>query len=101
APHPARSLLSLPDALPISALDLDVATHRAADASHDTATRPPGSVNLMAFETRFKTTRSGRLRSARRRALGSAARRRTLGRRRCRSEEHTSELQSRENLVCR
>src|SRR5215475_5436778 len=56
--------------------------------------RPPRST-LFPYTTLFRSarcaSRAGPSRTARRRAFARA----------CRSEEHTSELQSRENLVCR
>src|SRR2546430_10345343 len=72
--------------------------------------RPPRST-LFPYTTLFRSLR--RLPQPRRRGPradrrpplrpGAAARRRALGRgrRRARSEEHTSELQSQSNLVCR
>src|SRR5690606_41436364 len=55
---------------------------------YTTLFRSPSSASNAASPTRRRTTSS-------RRRTGSASARRT------RSEEHTSELQSRENLVCR
>src|SRR5207302_11291029 len=70
--------------------------------------RPPKST-LFPYTTLFRSRAScRRSRTSPRRAMSSAAsspspsRTRTSRRTRCsRSEEHTSELQSRENLVCR
>src|SRR5260370_1560961 len=59
--------------------------------------RPPRST-LFPYTTLF---RSGRRRGAARRLAGSRACRPAAGDRRRRSEEHTSELQSHLNLVCR
>src|SRR5690606_41526093 len=73
---PGISPLSLHDALPISA-------RRHGDAALGRQRRP--------------AARSARIRARRDRARAAAAGRAS----RRRSEEHTSELQSRENLVCR
>src|SRR5690606_41788562 len=68
--------------------------------------RPPTST-LFPYTTLFRSDRAGRRRGQRfypavRRSQGSRRRRHQLPNRRARrSEEHTSELQSRENLVCR
>src|SRR2546430_15336254 len=64
--------------------------------------RPPRST-LFPYTTLFRSPRGER---PRRDASGRApddrhGQRRALGRRRLRSEEHTSELQSQSNLVCR
>src|SRR5947209_13253623 len=59
--------------------------------------RPPRST-LFPYTTLFRSHRHGGRRSARGRDEGQGA----VGtRRRARSEEHTSELQSRQYLVCR
>src|SRR2546430_13562918 len=71
--------------------------------------RPPRST-LFPYTTLFRSSVgaarwAGRLPDTHRpRAAGpreSVVRKRNVGRRRCRSEEHTSELQSQSNLVCR
>src|SRR5690554_7198040 len=60
--------------------------------------RPPRST-LFPYTTLFRSDRGRRVRRHRR--LGHAGRRGRGHRRRARSEEHTSELQSRPHLVCR
>src|SRR5690606_41725164 len=81
-PTPEFSTLSLHDALPISSLK----------RSSSAAVLPRGAVPLMGWEIsvspRFAKKRSGEADII----YSSPA---------LRSEEHTSELQSRENLVCR
>src|SRR2546430_6665588 len=59
--------------------------------------RPPRST-LFPYTTLF---RSPRLRQSDRREIGDAVRRDVLSGTASRSEEHTSELQSQSNLVCR
>src|SRR5690349_25065799 len=60
--------------------------------------RPPPSSTLFPYTTLFRSPqRAAPSRAARRPRLGDPLRRR----RRPRSEEHTSELQSRRDLVCR
>src|SRR3712207_8990713 len=71
--------LSLHDALPISPDDVQPTLIRIS---------PPGGVNLMAFDRRLST-------------ICRTARSSAQSRGRDRSEEHTSELQSRQYLVCR
>src|SRR5690606_41831644 len=93
---PEFSTLSLHDALPISKFS---------------STRPIGSVILwQPPHTGFSLCACRRSRAVRRRGSGfSNAEKSTFAggggtrwhNRRSRSEEHTSELQSRENLVCR
>src|SRR5690606_41619600 len=98
AAAPQLSALSLHDALPISAepggAGQVAARAAAAPGAHDP--RPAGASVAPAPERS-----AGALAPARR--LGPAPDRRgpAGGRRAARSEEHTSELQSRENLVCR
>src|SRR5436309_7031034 len=66
--------------------------------------RPPRST-LFPYTTLFRSVRPERMRENIERGLGLHASSRVLGllveRVAARSEEHTSELQSRENLVCR
>src|SRR5229473_6267959 len=62
--------------------------------------RPPRST-LFPYTTLFRSAPSERTRRSRRRRLRSESRRTTSCRRGCRSEEHTSELQSLAYLVCR
>src|SRR4051812_49902994 len=66
--------------------------------------RPPPRSTLFPYTTLFRSARRGdrgrRPRAPRRRVLGPARRRRARPGR-ARSEEHTSELQSHVNLVCR
>src|SRR5690606_41880548 len=89
---------SLRDALPICAAAVRVAARCAAIASSAVAIRsrvsagagPPG--RFAATFAGFCTAALGRLASALSTVLAEAG---------DRSEEHTSELQSRENLVCR
>src|SRR5260370_15314326 len=65
--------------------------------------RPPRST-LFPYTTLFRSQRRPRRYAIRTRSAGRGAARRTAARsrrRRTRSEEHTSELQSHLNLVCR
>src|SRR5690606_40055806 len=64
--------------------------------------RPPPSSTLFPYTTLFRSRR-GRLAACRRQrsCRGRPVRSRRCESRSRRSEEHTSELQSRENLVCR
>src|SRR5690606_41350012 len=78
--------LSLHDALPISR-----------ESVSWLRTRGPTSAEIRAIMART-TSISTRVKPPRRRRRGASLRTETTGRR---SEEHTSELQSRENLVCR
>src|SRR5690606_42000874 len=85
------STLSLHDALPIYARSLPPRSPRAARIDvADRRTRPRRSPAA----ARDDCAPSGRVRTARPSAPAPS-------RARARSEEHTSELQSRENLVCR
>src|SRR5258708_18928425 len=62
--------------------------------------RPPRST-LFPYTTLFRSRRSAAQRSCGRFATWSAETRAAASRRRARSEEHTSELQSPDHLVCR
>src|SRR2546430_8350390 len=62
--------------------------------------RPPRST-LFPYTTLFRSGHGLRPTSLRRRASRPQLKRDPLGRRQRRSEEHTSELQSQSNLVCR
>src|SRR5699024_12428388 len=68
---------------------------------------PPPSPTLFPYTTLFRSLDASRARRAagarraRRPGLGQERRSRSLARARTRSEEHTSELQSRFDLVCR
>src|SRR5437868_11965439 len=69
--------------------------------------RPPPRSTLFPYTTLFRSDRQPPLEPLRRRLcrqgarLSNAAARHAAGIGRCRSEEHTSELQSRFDLVCR
>src|SRR5207302_7645178 len=90
-PTPAISPLSLHDALPILALARALPRPRGADADAG----------------RRRARRAGAARRGPRRRVGARRRHAAVSARAprrglaTRSEEHTSELQSRENLVCR
>src|SRR3712207_7213233 len=78
--------LSLHDALPISTRSARASSWR---ASSQTASRPAGRVSPSRSSRAARSLRS------------RPCRRETTSRSRRRSEEHTSELQSRQYLVCR
>src|SRR3712207_7839402 len=78
--------LSLHDALPIS-------TRRLRKSRAAIAARWPTSDSARAVATKHAC--------APRKAAGSSSKTSSSARRACRSEEHTSELQSRQYLVCR
>src|SRR5262245_66178933 len=63
--------------------------------------RPPPTSPLFPYTTLFRSDRSVRPGSTARRPSPAARRPRDCRRRRERSEEHTSELQSLRHLVCR
>src|SRR5206468_10996465 len=81
------SPLSLHDALPIS--------------SSASARRAAASVSILAASCRYPSTRVTRSARMRRYGRQSSRQRTSASRRKMRSEEHTSELQSRSDLVCR
>src|SRR5690606_41826295 len=100
APTPELYSLSLHDALPISAVVLDAQRLRwrtdvagGGDESLQHGASAPG------FTTALLVEQFGFGRGVGAAALGPVTHRSTVGT--SRSEEHTSELQSRENLVCR
>src|SRR5690606_41822809 len=89
APPPQTYPLSLHDALPISVLD------RERQAGHAPVAVVAGADLGLVHAQELRLGEPGDV------DLNAGARRLVQGGRERRSEEHTSELQSRENLVCR
>src|SRR5690606_40225058 len=98
APTPASYALSLHDALPISAQTLASRFHVSAAIDLPAIHRKRARRAVIDSCAQSRLLMGGADNAFGRRASGAAVPRGARGKR---SEEHTSELQSRENLVCR
>src|SRR5207302_4322765 len=94
APPCANHTLSLHDALPISTMRTPRPGHSAAPP-HEPRYAMPSSPTALALNPAEPGSKLPRTSSGSAKTVGCP------GQLRSRSEEHTSELQSRENLVCR